>query len=252
MLAIARRNKIKEYINFSKYVSVAELAAEFNVTQETIRRDLKVLEGQNVLIRSYGGAYSPDGVENDVSADLREHIHVDGKQRIAEQCCDLVSSGDSVFLDASTTSLFIAERLKDKTFTVITNSLKILNALADISSIKLVLIGGGLDRNSMSFLGASAARMMEQYHFDLSILSCRSLDLHHGLMDSNEQQAEIRRRAIERANRSILVVDYTKLNRTAFCDIAPLDSVDTLVVDTRLDDAWRAYLDGHGVQYIDG
>lgn len=251
MLAVARRNKIKEYIDFSKYVTVTELAAEFNVTKETIRRDLQLLESQNVLTRSYGGAYVVEGVENDVNVNLREHIHVEGKRKIANRCAEFIQNGDSVFLDASTTSLYIAENLKSKSLTVITNSAKILATLSGVDGIKFILIGGNFDRNSMSFLGPAAARNMQQYHFDQSVISCRSIDLCNGIMDSNEQQAEIRGIAIEHANKTILVADYTKFDRTAFCTIAPLDRVDMLVVDAALRDEWKTYLAEHRITPVE-
>lgn len=130
-----------------------------------------------------------------------------------------------------------------------TNSAKILNELSESATIKLILIGGRLDRNSMSFIGPSAIRAMNQYHFDMAIVSCRSLALSGGIMDSNEQQAEIRSLALSLASQTILVADYTKLDRTAFCQIAPLTSINTLVVDAPLSSEWKDYLSKYDIAY---
>lgn len=201
MLPIARKAKIKEYLSEKKNATVAELRDLFQVTEETIRRDLKQLESEGFLTRIYGGAYILDGVQNDVDVNLREHIYVEGKQKIAEQCVEFIQHGDSIFLDASTTSLFIAKMLGSRRITVVTNSIKIINALVDNGNVNLVVIGGSISPRSMSTLGRNAEQNINRYYFDKAFISCRSISMQQGITDSNEQQAEIRRLAIERANK---------------------------------------------------
>lgn len=247
MLPITRKTKIKDMIMEKKSVTVAELTLLFQVTEETIRRDLKQLEEEGVLTRTYGGAYIPDGVQNDINIQLREHIHVDGKKRIAEQCVQFISNGDSIFLDASTTSLYLAQQIQDQRLTVVTNSIKIINELLDKPSVHLVIIGGGISSGSMSALGRNAELNMKSYFFDMAFLSCRSISLQHGLTDSNEQQAEVRRIAAERANKLYLAADYTKFDRTSFASICPLDWIHTIVTDQRLDDTWREAANTKGI-----
>ncbi len=251
MLPIARKAKIKEIILEKKNVTVAELTKLFNLTEETIRRDLKQLEEEGFLTRIYGGAYINDGVQNDVNVNLREHIHVEGKNKIAEKCVEFIRPGDSIFLDASTTSLYIAKLLHNKRITVVTNSLKIVNALIENENVRLVMIGGVMSHGSMSALGRSAEQSINSYYFDLAFVSCRSVSRQHGITDSNEQQAEVRRLAIERANRVYLVADITKFDRTSFASICGFDKIDTLVVDKPLDDEWREFLRQKGVQLVE-
>jgi DeoR/GlpR family transcriptional regulator of sugar metabolism len=161
MLPIARKNKIKELIIEKKSLTVSELTILFKVTEETIRRDLKQLEDEGILTRTYGGAYISEGVQNDVNVNLREHIHVEGKRKIAFQCNTLIQSGDSIFLDASTTSLMIANILEDKKLTVVTNSIKVVNSLIEKTNINIVIIGGTLANSSLSNLGRTAEQMMK-------------------------------------------------------------------------------------------
>lgn len=251
MLPIARKAKIKEIILEKKNVTVAELTKLFNVTEETIRRDLKQLEKEGFLTRIYGGAYINDGVMNDVHVNLREHIYVEGKRKIAEKCVEFIQHGDSVFLDASTTSLFIARMLGNKRITVVTNSLKIVNALIENENVHLVITGGGISRGSMSALGRSAEQSINTYYFDKAFVSCRSVSKQHGITDSNEQQAEVRRLVIERANRVYLVADITKFDRTSFASICGFDKIHTLVTDKPLSPDWREFLRQQGVQLIE-
>ncbi|MCE5170416.1 DeoR/GlpR family DNA-binding transcription regulator [Paenibacillus profundus] len=247
MLPVARKAKIKEIIMEEKSVTVAALTSLFSVTEETIRRDLKQLEDEGILTRTYGGAYIPDGVQNDVNVNLREHIHVDGKKRIAAKCAEFIGNGDSIFLDASTTSLYIAQQLEDKRITVVTNSIKIVNALIDNKNVHLVIIGGGISSSSMSALGRNAELNMNSYFFDLAFISCRSVSMQHGITDSNEQQAEVRRLAVERANKVHLVADITKFDRTSFASICDLDNIHTIVTDKKLGEAWHEFLNTHNI-----
>lgn len=249
MLPILRRSKIKEIITEHKSVTVAKLAHEFEVTEETIRRDLQALEKEGVLKRIYGGAYIDD-VQDDVDVSLRERIMVKEKESIAKDCAQFINPGDSIFLDASTTSLYIALAIKDLRLTVITNSLKIANFLADAPDIHLLLIGGIYNKRSMSMLGKNAEESLKQYFVDKAFVSCRSAHQNTGITDSNEQQAEIRKIAINHANESYLVVDHTKFNKTAFAFISDFDAIDTLVTDKKVDDEWQAYLESKDVTII--
>lgn len=251
MLPIARKNKIKELILEKKSVTVAELTTLFKVTEETIRRDLKQLEDEGVLTRTYGGAYISEGVQNDVDVNLREFIHVEGKKKIASQCLKFIKNGDSIFLDASTTSLVIANMLGDIKLTVVTNSLKIVNALSDNPNINLVVIGGTLSRSSFSNLGRNAELSLENYFFDTAFISCRSISMKHGITDSNEQQAEIRKLAADHGNKAFLVADYTKFDRTSFASICGFEDIDAIIVDQTLSTEWHEFLKEQNVELIE-
>lgn len=153
MLAVERRACIKETIQEQKSVAVSDLARRFDVTEETIRRDLKVLEAQGVLTRTYGGAFIQGGAINEVDVTLRETSYVEAKRQIAAQCLQLIRNGDSIFLDSSTTALEIARAIRDMRLTVLTNSLLIADVLSHSESIRLQVIGGVLQPQSMSSWG---------------------------------------------------------------------------------------------------
>jgi DeoR/GlpR family transcriptional regulator of sugar metabolism len=251
MLPIARKNKIKELIIEKKSITVAELTSLFKVTEETIRRDLKQLEDEGVLNRTYGGAYVSDGVQSDVDVSIREHIHVEGKKKIAARCLPFIKSGDSIFLDASKTSLVIASMLKDYKLTVVTNSIKVITTLMDNPNIRLIMIGGTLSNSSLSNLGKTAEDNLRKYFFDSAFISCRSVSMQHGITDSNEQQAAIRQIASDHANHVFLVADYTKFDKTSFVSICGFEKVETVVVDNTLSKEWHAFLQEKDVKVIE-
>ncbi|WNF38841.1 DeoR/GlpR family DNA-binding transcription regulator [Bacillaceae bacterium IKA-2] len=242
MLPIARKNKIKEIIVENKSVTVAELTSLFSVTEETIRRDLKQLEDDGFLSRTYGGAFISEGVQNDVDVSIREYIHVEGKRKIASKCLSFIKNGDSIFLDASTTSLVIASMLKDRKLTVVTNSMNVVNALAQSRHVNIVVIGGTLSKSSLSNLGRNAEFNMKNYFFDSAFISCRSVSIQHGITDSNEQQAGVRKLAAEHANHVYLVADYTKFDKTSFASICWFDQINYIVVDQVLSEGWHSFL----------
>lgn len=249
MLPIVRKEKIKELVRERKSISVVELSETFKLTEETIRKDLSQLEKEGFLKRTYGGAYISDGVQNEIDIQFREHIHIEGKRKMALACSEYINNGDSIFLDASTTSLYIAQSIKEKHLTITTNSLKIANELSNNDNINLVLIGGNLYLSSMSLLGKQAENNINHYFFDKAFISCRFLNISHGVTDSNEQQAEIRNTAVKRATTTYLVADYTKFDRTAFKKICSYNEIDYLVTDNQLNEEWQEFLKEKNVTF---
>lgn len=242
MLPIKRKNQIKEMIIEQKSLVVADMTKLFNVTEETIRRDLKQLEEEGILTRTYGGAYISEGVQSDVDINLREYIHVEGKKKIATKCLSFIQSGDSIFLDASTTSLMIASMLKNIKLTVVTNSIKVVNTLTDSPNINLVVIGGTFSRSSLSNLGRAAEANLNSYFFDIAFISCRSVSMEHGITDSNELQAGVRQIAAKHGKQTFLIADYTKFDKTSFTKISDFDIFHHVVVDDTLSDDWHSFL----------
>ena len=152
MLAAERKQQIKEIIIAKKSASVAALAEQFGVTGETIRRDLKALEKEGVLMRTHGGAFIQSGVENLIDIDLRKAVYINEKELIAKRCCNLVNNGDAIFLDNSTTCYHIAKALSDLNITVVTNNLMIMNLFAQSENIRLVSVGGEFSRHFLERL----------------------------------------------------------------------------------------------------
>ena len=150
MLPATRINEIRNIIQKNKSVLVSDLAKRYDVTEETIRRDLKQLEKEGILTRVYGGAYSLEGVQNDVTVRLRKNILSEEKDVIAGQCLKFINDGDSIFLDGSTTASSLANLILDRSLSVVTNSLMIAQVLSSSSSINLFLIGGKYNGNSMT------------------------------------------------------------------------------------------------------
>ena len=252
MIGAVRKQKILDVVLEKKSATVVELAKMFDVTNETIRRDLTDLEKQGKLKRSYGGAFVQTGVGNLVSTDVRTAAYVDSKTAIAQICRHFIHNGDAIFLDNSTTAYYVAKAIQDKRVTVLTNNLMIMNLLGKIESIHLVCTGGDYVPGEKAFNGNAAIRMLQDYYVDASFLSCRSLSLEHGVTDSVESWKAMRQQIIRRSAKNFIIADYTKFDQTSYAHICDFDSIDAVVTDRPLNQKWRDSLDSERCVLIDG
>jgi len=251
MLAVERQKKIIQILHRDGFVKVNNLSLEYNVSEETIRRDLQKLESEGQLYRTYGGAYLTQVVNSDIPVSFREEVLVESKSNIADICLGLIEERDTIILDASTTALHVAKRLYEfQKLTVITNSMKIISVLSEWEHIKVLSCGGTLRSTAMSFVGQESVKFLENYYADKAFVSCTSIDKERGITDSNEMEAQVRKKMLERASEKILIADITKFNSTSFAAIAPLSLIDTVVTDKRVDHEFEKTLKDFGIRYL--
>lgn len=252
MLAAERRSAIRELVQRQKSASVSELAERFSVTDETIRRDLRVLESEGILTRTYGGAFVQSGVENLLAAELRKTLYVEEKKLIASRCRSLINEGDTIFLDNSTTCFHIAEAISEMNVTVVTNNLAIVNLFSRSDNIRLVCIGGELSIPEQAFHGSIALKMISEYFFDKAFISCRTLSIENGVTESTDQWAQLRHLVIEHSDEHYLAADHTKFGRTSFVRISGFDKITAIITDRPLEPDWHAVAERVGCAIIDG
>lgn len=250
MLAVTRKNRIKSILNEKKSVTVGELSKTFSVTEETIRRDLKMLEDEGFLTRTYGGAFIQSGVENVVDVEIREVAYTKSKTLIAEKCQQIIQNGDSIFLDASTTAYFISKAICNMRLTVVTNSLLVINELSNFKSIRLVCIGGTLSRNNKAFQGYQTLQLLDSLYLDKTFMSCRSLSIENGVTDSSEGIAAIRKKLISRSSETYLIADYSKFDKTSFIHVCNFEDLTAIVSDKELNPIWIELLNKKHTKYI--
>lgn len=240
MLAKERKKLIWETILQEKSILSKDLCRKFNVTNETVRKDLIELENEGKIIRADGGAYIIDGVQNEVHANLRETVYTEEKASIGRICRSMVCAGDTIFLDESTTCCAIAKELKSiGSITVFTNSYKIIHILEDCENVKLILTGGEFDRKNQCFVGAEVADFLKSYYVDKCFISCRGVDMNIGITDGNEKNGRVRKCIIRQAAEKILVIDKTKLNLKKFYKISGFEMIDKVVIDGFYSDEQR-------------
>lgn len=239
MLAIERRNEILERLQKEKRVVVSELSQRYQVTEETIRRDLEKLENDGLVVKSYGGAVLNEQNIVGLPFDIRKNQCVAEKQKIAGLIAGMVKEGDSVMLDVSSTAVYVAKELKKKEkLTVITNSIEIIVELYDMPKWTVISTGGTVREKSFALWGPHTDDMLSAYHVDHAIVSCKGLDLENGITDYVEQDASSKRKMLKAARERILAVDYTKFDSTAFTKVTDWSSFTKVVTDRKPEKKW--------------
>lgn len=211
------------------------LAAELDVSDETIRRELRTLEDQGAVIREHGGArLAGAALEGPLNQRMEENA--DAKLRIARAAAALVPDGGIVFIDSGTTSIFTAKQLVErKSLTVITNSLQVASDLGAINGNRLFLAGGQMDYDYRAFSDHQAQAYVQGFTPHLAILSVGAISLDRGLMDFHPGEAAMSRIAYATAKQVLLGVDASKFGRYALLKTAEAAQVDILVTDRALE-----------------
>ena len=251
MLAIERRNQILSKLSTDGKVLVADLAREFNVTEETIRRDLEKLDNDGLARKTYGGAVKNENFNIDLPFHVRKQTNVESKKRIAALIGDMINDGDYIMLDASTTALCVIKSiLHKKNITLITNSIEILIELCNKPEWNILSTGGMLKEGGLSLVGYQAEKMISGFHVDLAICSCKGIDEHNGITDSNERDAEIKKAFFKSANHRLLAVDSSKFDKSSFVKVCGYNEVDTVVTETKPSEIWLERLRQNNVKVV--
>ena len=251
MLAIERKRYIQELLQRDKKVIVAELAKYFDVTEETVRRDLEKLEHEGFAQKIYGGAVLNESFNVDLPYLIRRRSNVSGKQYIAELIAERVQDGDNIMLDASTTALFVVKNLKSKkNMTIITNSNEIVCEISDRTNWRVFVTGGVVKEGSGALVGTRALEAIRSFHVDIAIFSCKGVDLNFGLSDSNDEDAEIKKAIIASAKKKILAVDHSKFDKVSLVEIGDLQHIDMIVTDQCPGDEWLASLAEKNIEIL--
>ncbi len=248
MLAIERQRAILSVLAREGSVRVSELAELYQVTEETIRRDLGKLERQGRIVRSHGGALMAEPEESLRPFAWREVAYEREKAAIGEVAVTRIGEGERILLDASTTCWHMAKRLGDRPLTVVTISLQIPVALSGRTQIDVHVLGGRLGKQSLSFIGPTAEAQIRQYHVDKLFLSCKGADLDRGISDVTEAQAHLRRIMLECADRKYLLIDHSKFGVQSLANICDISVFDEVITDDGTDGEIIDRLRGMGVE----
>lgn len=248
---IDRRDKIVRLIIKSGKVRVNELSTLFDISQVTIRNDLKYLEDKGIVHKSYGGALVRNNVALDESIFEKKKLHAVEKDRIGRVAAKMILDGDSIILDSGTTTSAIVKYIKDrKELTVLTNAVNIASELAGVSDITVLLTGGKLRKKSFSLVGPQSEIMLRSHYFDKLFLGVDGFDLSFGLTTPNYLEAQLNKMMVEVSEQVIAVTDSSKFNRKSLCLITGLESIDKVITDKNITNDNLMGLKELGIQTI--
>lgn len=251
LLVEERHRKIVELLKETGRVTSSEIVRRFNVSAVTARTDLNQLAENGSLVRSHGGAVSPQEPTRDYPVSLKAVLHHEEKVRIGKAAAHLIQPGETIILDNGTTTVEIARELKRASvrgLTVITNALNIASELSDCPGLTLIMVGGLLRQISCSFVGPQAEAMLSHLHADRLFLAVDGFSLDIGPSTPDVLEAHLNECMMNAARETTIVADHSKLGRRSVSRIGGIDRVQRLITDSK---AQAGFLDSVRLLGID-
>lgn len=232
-------------------LSVAEIVERFSISEATARRDLESLCSQGKVERVYGGAIAIQQAPPELPALERQSEQAVEKMRIGQAVAALIPDGASIFLGSGTTIGEVARCLRRQSnLTVFTNSLSVMNVLADVPGLDLVCVGGMFRRSELSYIGPLTEEILAEIHVDMVIIGTRAINLQQGLTNDYIPETMTDRAILRIGRRVILATDHTKFGRISVAFLAPLESVHTIVTDAGTPEEYIRELEARNITVI--
>jgi DeoR family fructose operon transcriptional repressor len=253
MLAYERHNTILKLLHERQSVKAADLITEFGVSFETIRRDMEQLEKEGFLRRVHGGAtLPPTDYRKELPFTIREMKRIKEKRELAETASRLVSEGQSLFLDVSTTNTEFAKVLMKRfeRLTIVTNSFQIAGLLMEKPGFSIIFVGGLVRNSEQCVVGDFAEAFIDQFHADTFFMSISGISLSEGLTDYGIGEIQLKKKMLERSKRVLVLADSSKFDAVSLSPVCGFESIESIVTDRGLSPAVVEVYRKQGVEII--
>jgi DeoR family fructose operon transcriptional repressor len=228
-----RQQAIVDRARAAGRVDVAALADELDVTTETIRRDLKVLERHGVLRRVHGGAIPVERLGFEPALAARDAVLTAEKERIAKAALAELPAEGSILLDAGTTTARLADALPlDRELVVLTNGLPIAMSLSSRPNLTVLLVGGRVRGRTLAAVDSWALHSLADSYVDVAFIGTNGVSVERGLTTPDTTEAAVKRAMVGAARRTVLLADHTKVGNDHLARFADLDDIDVIVTDS--------------------
>jgi DeoR/GlpR family transcriptional regulator of sugar metabolism len=250
VLGQTRQDELLSYLRTFRTGHVAELSQVLGASPSTIRRDLDELQERGLVERVHGGA-SITTIGLEPGQATRARIHPTEKRRIGEAAARLIVPGSTVLISGGTTTEHMLPFLGDlRDVTVITNGVQIAAGLAEYADLNVIVLGGELRRESMSLLGHLVTEAVREFTVDLLFMGAFGVDPRDGVTGANLHETQTDRSMVAAARRVVIVADSSKLDQRGPVRLAPIEKVDTLVIDDGIDADLVARFETSGVTVL--
>lgn len=251
MYAEERQQHILDRARAAGRVDVNSLADALDVTPETVRRDLTILERHGVLRRVHGGAIPVERLGFEPGVETRTERYVAEKERIAKAALPHLPDEGTILLDAGTTTLRLAELIpRDHELTIVTNSLPIATMVAQHPSLSLYLLGGRVRGRTLAAVGAWVTDALSDVFVDVAFIGTNGLSVERGLTTPDQSEAAAKRAMITAARRSVVLTDHTKIGVDHFSRFADLTDIAAVITDNGLDPETAAEIEALGPEVV--
>jgi len=249
MNAEERRAKLLHLVQSQGFASLPDLVELLTVSESTVRRDLDALEEGGVIKRTHGGAFYSGPTPNLPHFRQRQEAQWDKKKQIAQAAADLIEDGDTVLLDGGSTTYELARELVGRPLQVVTNSLPVANLFNTDASTDLIIVGGYVHARTGSVQGPYASEMLKKLHVRRAVISAAGIN-DQGIYNTNRMLVETQWAMMDATDEVILVADSSKFGHQSLAYVCELHSINSLVSDSQLNEAWQKKIVAAGVKLV--
>lgn len=238
-MKVKRINKIEEYLKDNHEASLEELKEHFHVSLNTIRRDINELAKSSTIKKVYGGViYNKN---NQVTKDYEDRniSKLNEKKEIGQHCGQFIEQHDIVYLDSGTTTHFVLDNLDENIeFTLITNSLEVINKAVEFPNVSLIIIGETYKRSTKSFTGISDDQTISKFNINKAFMSATAFSLENGASNSDLLENRIKKLVCKRAQDTYLLIDHSKFGKTSLYTYCNLEDLHTIVTNKEVNQSY--------------
>ena len=233
MITLERQNQIIELLKEKSPSSVRELSKKLFVSQATIRRDLSNMEEQLLIKRTHGGAFLSVIEQEETGFSFRMNEKLKEKEKIASLALPVIKNYKNIFMDASSTTAILAKNADLNYSTIVTTGMETALSLSKKENNNVLLIGGCVTYGTNSVSGAITIKQLDNFNFDVAILSCAGIDKDFYATDKTIEQSAIKQKVLENSSLKILLIDSSKFSTTNLSRICSLSYFDYIITDKK-------------------
>lgn len=249
-----RISQLEEYIRKNEVVTIEELCDTFQVSVNTIRRDLNQLSDKGIITKIYGGARSAEVTESTgalLPYPERFTQHSEEKARIARAASKLVHENDTIFLDTGTSTVPVLGFLSHLNhITVITNSIYVLQSSINYPQFTTIALPGVVKPKAASLVGEQCLSAIQIYHINKAFFACTSFSLEAGASNASPEEYAVKQAVLQNSSEHILLVDSSKFDRSSLLTYAKPDAFQHIITDKKPDDRYLRYFEEHGIRLL--
>lgn len=249
-MRVKRIDEMISYIQEQRTVTVEQLCTYFDVSINTVRRDINEITKTGQFKKIYGGVTCDS--ENSLKPFTERHVkNLNAKQQIAQKAAELVSDGDIIFIDSGTTTYHMIEFLKNKQdITILTHNLEAITRAANYPNLHVVSLPGDLNHKTLSFTGINTANYLSAYNISKSFIATTGLSAERGITNSSPQEYEIKIMAISRSQENYVLADYSKFNNVSLLTFNSFEHIKAIITDKAPGDELLDFLNDKNINII--
>lgn len=249
-MKVQRREAIVQLVQEKGSVSLDELCNLFQVSKNTIRRDIHYLSEKQLLEKVYGGVIAAE--DELVPFPNRSVKATSEKEKIGQLAAQYIQDGDLIFIDSGTTTKMIVPYLsRDINITILTNNLDVINSVVDLKNVQLILVGNRLKRATRSFVGTNGYDLLKGYNINKAFMAATGVSITNGLTNADFLEYEIKHQICSKAKQIFLLADHSKFDHVALMTYNKLENIDYLITDQSLSKEYETFCEENQITVVD-